>query len=72
MPTPNSLEILEDIIDSDAFVRLYPSFKAYWAEWVEFCGESSGLYYAKDLAAEFYCERVGVADALHTVLVYKP
>lgn len=71
METNNILEILEDLIDDDPFIRRYPHFDAYIAEWDEMGGE--GVHNVPtQLIFDFYAEKVGVEDALHTWYTYDP
>lgn len=65
----NPLEILEDLLDDDPFIREYPSFQRYIDEWDE-----KGAPEAEDvpsgLVFEFYAEKLPVDDALAIWFTY--
>jgi hypothetical protein len=71
METNNVLEILEDLIDDDPFIRRYSHFEAYLAEWDEMGGDGA-IKVPVQLIFDFYAEKVMVEDALHTWYTYDP
>ena len=71
METNNVLEILEDLIDDDPFIRRYPHFEAYLTEWEEM-GGMGATNLPVQLIFDFYAEKVMVEDALHTWYTYDP
>lgn len=71
MVMPNALEILEDLIDDDPFIRHYSRFELYLKEWNEYGGREvvalpDGVVY------EFYAEKIPPAEALHIWFTYSP
>ena len=64
------LDILEDLIDDDPFIRLYPSFNAYIRAWDDMGGTEAWVV-PENVVFEFYAEKVTPEDALHTWNTYK-
>jgi hypothetical protein len=65
------LDVLEDLIDDDSFIRAYPSFGAYIRAWDEMGGEGACVV-PEEVVFEFYAEKVQVEEALHTWFTYDP
>jgi hypothetical protein len=63
------LEILEELINSDEFLRSYPTFEAYLSQWDEDGGIEAARVPAQ-IIFDFYAEKVEVKDALHTWFTY--
>lgn len=65
----NPIEIFEDLLDDDPFIRAYPSFRRYLYEW----GERGGVeaYDVPDAVIfEFYAEKLIVDDGLAIWFTY--
>lgn len=67
----NILDIFEDLIDDDPFIRSYPSFDAYIREWDDEGGDEVSAV-PERVIFEFYAEKVPVGEALHLWLTYSP
>ena len=67
----NALDILEDLIDDDPFIRSYPSFDVYVRAWDEEGGEAV-LAVPEDVIFEFYAEKLTPREALHIWFTYSP
>jgi hypothetical protein len=67
----NALEILEDLIDDDPFIRLYPSFEAYILAW-DADGGFEVYAVPEAVVYEFYAEKLTPAEAVHIWLTYSP
>lgn len=65
----NPLEILEDLLDDDPFIRAYPTFQRYIDEWDEKGGESAEEV-PSQLVFEFYAEKLPVDKALFVWFTY--
>lgn len=65
----SELDILEELIDSDKFIRTYPTFEAYLSQWDEDGGKEATRVPAQ-IVFDFYAEKVEVKDALHTWFTY--
>ena len=63
MINPNPLEVLEDLLDDDPFIRTYPSFQHYLDEWDEEGGPEA-VDVPSNLVFEFYAEKTPVDRAL--------
>lgn len=68
--TMNELDILEELIDDDPFIRTYPSFRSYLNEW------NNNYHYGADevpaqIIFEFYAEKTPVLEALAIWHAYK-
>lgn len=57
------LEVFEDLLDEDPFIRAYPSFKRYLDEWDEKGGESVWEV-PEEVVFEFYAEKLHIDQAL--------
>lgn len=67
----NALEILEDLIDDDPFIRRYPSFEAYIRVWDEEGGR--GVHTVPEAVIyEFYAEKLTPEESVHLWLTYSP
>lgn len=65
----NPIDILEDLLDDDPFIRAYPSFGKYIDEWDEKGGV--GAWTApKSVIFEFYAEKLPVDQALQLWFTY--
>lgn len=65
----NCIDILEDLIDDDPFIRAYKSFGRYIDEWDNKGGV--GAWAAPDsVIFEFYAEKLFVDDALALWFTY--
>lgn len=67
------VEVLEDLLKDDPFLRAWPTFRAYLTEWIYLSSEvnSSACELAPDeLIFEFYAARVDVAKAMSIVEKY--
>lgn len=69
MTNQNPLEILEDLLDDDPFIRAYPTFQRYIDEWDE-RGGSSAEEVPSQLVFEFYAEKLSVDQALSIWFTY--
>jgi hypothetical protein len=69
--TEDYVAVLEDLMDDDPFIRLYPTFKAYIRAWDEMGGEAATRV-SENFVFEFYAEKVLPEDALHTWYTYDP
>jgi hypothetical protein len=67
----NPLEVLEDLIDDDPFIRAYPSFGRYVQAWDE-VGGSEASKVPEEVVFEFYAEKLPVEDALQLWYTYDP
>lgn len=67
----SALEILEDLMDDDPFIRAYPSFDAYIRAWDEEGGEAV-LSVPESVIFEFYAEKLTPKEALHIWFTYSP
>jgi hypothetical protein len=67
----NPLEVLEDLIDDDPFIRSYPSLDAYIRAWDE-DGGPNAEYVPDELLYEFYAEKIPVEEALQMWFAYTP
>jgi hypothetical protein len=67
----NPLEVLEDLIDDDPFIRSYPFFKKYMRDWDELGGESA-CKVPEEIIFEFYAEKLPVEEALQLWYTYDP
>lgn len=56
-----SIEILEDLIDDDLFIRTYPSFYRYLDEWDELEGAWD---VPEEVVFEFYAEKIEPQEGL--------
>lgn len=65
----NPLEILEDLLDDDPFIRTYPLFQRYIDEWDERGGNEAEKV-PSELIFEFYAEKLFVDDALAIWFAY--
>lgn len=65
----DALDILEELMDDDLFIRAYPSFKKYLSEWDE-KGGVDALLAPRDLVFEFYANKTSIDDALHLWYTY--
>jgi hypothetical protein len=67
------VEVLEDLLKDDPFLRAWPTFRAYLTEWIYLAAEirSDACELAPDeLIFEFYAARVEVARAMSIVEKY--
>ncbi len=65
----NPIDILEDLLDDDPFIRAYPSFGKYLDEWDENGG--GGAQEAPEAVIfEFYAEKLHVDQALQLWFTY--
>lgn len=62
-------EILELLMEDDEFIRSYPTFKHWMAEWDEKGGEGASRV-PEQILYDFYAEKTPVDDALHTWFTY--
>ena len=67
----NALDVLEDLIDDDLFIRQYPTFDAYIRAWDDMGGEGANKV-PESLVFEFYAEKVPPEEGLHTWYTYDP
>lgn len=65
----NPLDILEDLLDDDPFIRAYPSFQCYIDEWDEEGGPEA-VDVPSNLVFEFYAEKLPVDKALSIWFAY--
>lgn len=65
----NEIDVLEELIDDDPFIRAYPSFRRYVDEWDE-KGGVDALDVSEDLIFEFYAEKLTVDQALSIWFTY--
>lgn len=68
--TMNELDLLEELIDDDPFIRSYPSFRSYLNEW------NDNYHYGADevpaqIIFEFYAEKTPIPEALSIWHAYK-
>ena len=61
--TMNELDVLEELIDDDPFIRAYPSFRTYLREWSEVACKGSNETPAQ-IIFEFYAEKTPIPEAL--------
>ena len=61
MSITQGLEILEDLIDDDPFIRAYPSFYRYLDEWDELEGAWD---VPEEVVFEFYAEKIEPQEGL--------
>lgn len=69
----NELEVLEDLLKDDPFLRSYPTFKSYLSEWSYLATEIRSEACEStpdDLIFEFYAARVEVPSAMSLVEKY--
>jgi hypothetical protein len=71
MSYANPLEVLEDLIDDDPFIRAYPSYDRYVNAWDEF-GGADAWSVPDEAIFEFYAEKIPVEEALHLWYTYNP
>lgn len=57
------IDILEELMDDDPFIRAYPSFKKYVQEWDE-RGGVDALEAPEQIVFEFYAEKTPIDEAL--------
>ena len=67
----NALDVLEDLIDDDLFIRQYPNFESYIRAWDDMGGDGANKV-PEALIFEFYAEKVSPEEALHTWYTYDP
>ena len=65
----NPIDILEDLLDYDPFIRAYPSFGKYIDEWDERGGKDAEKAPCEPIF-EFYAEKLPVDQALHLWFTY--
>ena len=65
----NPIDILEDLLDDDPFIRAYPSFQRYIDEWDERGGEDAEKVSCEPIF-EFYAEKLHVDQALQLWFTY--
>lgn len=70
MTDQNPLDILEDLLDDDPFIRAYPSFQRYIDDWDEMGGESA-IDVPSQIIFEFYAEKLPIDQALSIWHAYK-
>lgn len=68
--TPEAFEVLEELMDTDDFIRSYPNIDAYVKEW-DRLGGLDAMLAPKNMICEFYAERESVVNALHTWFTYQ-
>lgn len=61
------LEILEDLIDDDPFIRAYPSFTRYLNKW----SQEAHISAPEEILFEFYAEKVSVEEAIQLWETYQ-
>lgn len=69
MTTMTELEVLEELIDDDPFIRAYPSFQKYLDEWDE-SGGPLAYDVPDEVIFEFYAEKLTVDQALSIWFTY--
>jgi hypothetical protein len=69
--TMNQLDVLEELIDDDPFIRFYPSFARYVQAWDEMGGERASKV-PEDVVFDFYAEKLTPEEALHIWHTYDP
>lgn len=62
------LDVLEELIDDDPFIRSYPSFSVYLRDWDE---QLPDEVVPQGIIFEFYAEKTPVPDALSIWHAYK-
>jgi hypothetical protein len=65
----NPLDVMEDLLDDDPFIRAYPSFAAYVNVWDEDGGVDAWSA-PSTLLYDFYAEKLPVDQALHMWFTY--
>jgi hypothetical protein len=65
----NALDVYEDLLDDDPFLRKYPNFQRYIDAWDEEGGEAV-LNVPEQIVFEFYAEKLTPAEALHIWYTY--
>lgn len=68
MSITQGLEILEDLMDDDPFIRTYPSFSRYLDEWDELEG---ALDVPEQIVFEFYAEKLEPKEGLEIWHTYQ-
>jgi len=63
------VEILEELTDTDPFIRSYPTFAKYLSQWQSAGGEDAETV-STDVVFEFYAEKLEVEEALHIWFTY--
>lgn len=63
------ISLLEELFDDDPFIRAYPSFAKYIAEWDE-KGGVDALLAPRDFIFELYASKTPVDSALHIWYTY--
>jgi len=68
--TMNELDVLEELIDDDPFIRSYPSFRSYLNEW------NANFYEGADevpaqIIFEFYAEKTSIPEAISIWQAYE-
>lgn len=67
------IEVMEDLLKDDVFLRTWPTFKRYLADWgylAEEIGAEASLLAPNDLIFEFYAAKVEVPEAMSIVEKY--
>lgn len=67
----SQFSILEDLMDNDPFIRLYPTFEKYLMAWDQMGGPDASNV-PHELVFEFYAEKTLPEQALHTWYTYAP
>jgi len=61
------LDVLEDLMDEDEFIRAYPSFYRYLAEW----DQEAHISAPEEVLFEFYAEKIFVHEAIELWETYR-
>lgn len=63
------LDVIEELIDDDPFLRSYPTFEKYYSDWIEMGGIEAS-HVPQHLVFDFYAEKQTPEQALHTWFTY--
>ena len=67
----NALDILEELIDDDPFIRAYPNFAKYVQVWDEMGGAQASQV-PENVIFDFYAEKLTPEEGLHIWHTYDP
>lgn len=73
-PKMNEIEVLEDLLKDDMFLRTWPTFKHYFSDWgrlAEEVGADDAQWAPTELIFEFYAAKVDVAEGIGLVEKYR-
>ena len=70
MSEMSELDVLEELIDDDLFIRMYPSLKKYLDDWDEMGGPEAQEV-PEQIVFEFYAEKLPIDQALSIWFTYR-